>query len=206
MVGQLDTVTVDDNFTAGVFRHASGGPDGVIKRVERDEDALDALDRYGPVVSIVDNVNVTVSHARAVPIHCPLQTPAQTVRDTVSACSRSDAVPPRPDPQRSRLALRGEVGRVRALVSIVDGLRVRSRRGWAMTPLLPELRSLSAGLVLDGGLVVFDSGVPHFPRLTRRLLHGDRSIAVTLVASDVLRADGHDLMRSAHHARRAVLE
>ena len=35
----------------------------------------------------------------------------------------------------------------RALVSTVDGLRVRSRRGWDMTPSLPELRSLPAGLV-----------------------------------------------------------
>jgi bifunctional non-homologous end joining protein LigD len=94
----------------------------------------------------------------------------------------------------------------RALVSTVDGLRVRSRRGWNMTPLLPELRSLPAGLVLDGELVAFDNGVPHFPHLTRRLLHGDRSIAVTFVAFDVLHADGHDLMRSPHHARPAVLE
>jgi ATP-dependent DNA ligase len=29
---------------------------------------------------------------------------------------------------------------------------------------------------------------------------------VTFVAFDVLHADGHDLMRSPHHARRAVLE
>jgi len=31
-----------------------------------------------------------------------------------------------------------------------------------MTPLLPELRSLPAGLVLDGELVAFDNGVPPF--------------------------------------------
>jgi ATP-dependent DNA ligase len=29
---------------------------------------------------------------------------------------------------------------------------------------------------------------------------------VTFVAFDVLQADGHELMRSPHHARRAVLE
>jgi bifunctional non-homologous end joining protein LigD len=75
-----------------------------------------------------------------------------------------------------------------------------------MTPLLPELGSLPAGLVLEGELVAFDKGVPHFPHLTRRLLHGDQSIAVTFVAFDVLYADGHDLIRSPHHARRAVLE
>ena len=41
----------------------------------------------------------------------------------------------------------------RALVSTVDGLRVRSRRGWNMTQLLPELRYLPGGLALDGELV-----------------------------------------------------
>ena len=77
----------------------------------------------------------------------------------------------------------------RALVSTIDGLRVRSRRGWDMTPLLPELRSLPAGLVLDGELVAFREGVPHFPHLTRWLLHRDRSIAVTFAAFDVLHAN-----------------
>ena len=38
----------------------------------------------------------------------------------------------------------------RALVSTEDGLRVRSRRGWNMTPALLELRKLPTGLVLDG--------------------------------------------------------
>jgi bifunctional non-homologous end joining protein LigD len=38
----------------------------------------------------------------------------------------------------------------RAIVSTEDGLRVRSRRGWNMTPVLPELRTLPTGLVLDG--------------------------------------------------------
>ena len=83
---------------------------------------------------------------------------------------------------------------------------MRSRRTWNMTPLLPDLRSLPTGLVLDGELVAFDNGVPHFPHLTRRLLRGDHSVAVTFVAFDVLHADGHDLIGSRHHARRAVLE
>jgi bifunctional non-homologous end joining protein LigD len=38
----------------------------------------------------------------------------------------------------------------RAIVSTEDGLYVRSRRGWDMTTVLPELRRLPAGLVLDG--------------------------------------------------------
>jgi bifunctional non-homologous end joining protein LigD len=41
----------------------------------------------------------------------------------------------------------------RAIVSTEDGPRVRSRRGWNMTPTLPELRKLPRGLVLDGELV-----------------------------------------------------
>ena len=94
----------------------------------------------------------------------------------------------------------------RALVSTVDGVRVRSRRGWNMTELLPELRSLPAGLVLDGELVAFKNGVPHFPLLSRRLLNGDRSIPVSFVAFDLLHVDGRDLMRSPHRVRREALE
>lgn len=37
-----------------------------------------------------------------------------------------------------------------AIVLTEDGLRVRSRRGWDMTPLLPELAGLPPDLLLDG--------------------------------------------------------
>ncbi len=85
----------------------------------------------------------------------------------------------------------------RAIVSTEDGLRVRSRRGWNMTSRLPELAVLPRGLVLDGELVAFnDAGAPHWPLLCERVLHGNRSIGVTFVAFDVLRVDGHDVMRS----------
>ena len=40
----------------------------------------------------------------------------------------------------------------RAIVPTIDGLRVRSRRGWNMTERVPELAALPAGLVLDGEL------------------------------------------------------
>jgi ATP-dependent DNA ligase len=43
----------------------------------------------------------------------------------------------------------------RALVSTVETLLVRSRRGWDMTEPLPELAALPEGLVLDGELVAF---------------------------------------------------
>jgi bifunctional non-homologous end joining protein LigD len=94
----------------------------------------------------------------------------------------------------------------RAVVSTEDGLRVRSRRGWDMTDRLPELAELPAGLVLDGEIVAFDDGVPYFPDIVARVLHGDGSIAVRYAVFDLLRVDGHDLTCNAWSDRRAVLE
>jgi ATP-dependent DNA ligase len=94
----------------------------------------------------------------------------------------------------------------RAIVSTVDGFRVRSRRGWNMTEKLPELRHLPAGLVLDGELVAWKKGVPHFPLLTRRILNGDQSVAVTFMAFDLLADDGKSLLDTPLAARRALLE
>jgi bifunctional non-homologous end joining protein LigD len=48
----------------------------------------------------------------------------------------------------------------RAIVSTEDGLAVRSRRGWNMTSVLPDLRALPAGLVLDGELVAWRGSEP----------------------------------------------
>ena len=63
----------------------------------------------------------------------------------------------------------------RALVSRNGNLRVKSRRGWDMTPLLPELAALPDGLGVDGELVAFsDDGLPSFPRVCERMLHGKR--------------------------------
>ena len=77
----------------------------------------------------------------------------------------------------------------RALVSTVDGLKVRSRRGWNMTEALPELRGLPEGLVLDGELVAFNkAGDPHFPLLSQRILNRDRSVRDA--AHDLRRARG----------------
>jgi bifunctional non-homologous end joining protein LigD len=95
----------------------------------------------------------------------------------------------------------------RAMVSTEDGLRVRSRRGWDMTERLPELAELPAGLVLDGEIVaVNEAGVPHWPLVGQRVLHGDDSIAITYAVFDVLRVDGHDPTCNAWSERRAVLE
>jgi bifunctional non-homologous end joining protein LigD len=75
-----------------------------------------------------------------------------------------------------------------------------------MTEQLPELRYLPSGLVLDGELVAWKKGVPHFPLLTRRLLNGDRSIVVTFMAFDVLEVDGKSLLGTRLDARRTLLE
>jgi bifunctional non-homologous end joining protein LigD len=61
----------------------------------------------------------------------------------------------------------------RAIVSTVDRLIVRSRRGWDMTHAVRELERLPAGLILDGELIALgDDGLPSFPRLAERVLHG----------------------------------
>jgi len=60
----------------------------------------------------------------------------------------------------------------RALVSTEDGFRVRSRRGWNMTPVLPEFRGLPRGLVLGGELVAWRGGVPYFPLVCNLGLEG----------------------------------
>jgi bifunctional non-homologous end joining protein LigD len=59
------------------------------------------------------------------------------------------------------------------LVCTHDGFRARSRRGWDMTPLVPELASvLSADVQLDGELVALDmTGRPDFHLLGSRMLH-----------------------------------
>src|SRR4051812_41747308 len=93
----------------------------------------------------------------------------------------------------------------RALVSTVDRPRVRSRRGWDMTSLLPEFETLPVGLMLDGELVAFADGRPSFPLLCNRLLHRNSDAAVTFVAFDVLYADGSTASSLPFAERRALL-
>jgi len=94
----------------------------------------------------------------------------------------------------------------RALVSTDDGFHVRSRRGWNMTSVLPELRALPAGLVLDGELVAWKGSEPYFPLVCRRVLNRDMSIPLTFVIFDVLRSKGVDLTERPYRERRRKLE
>lgn len=95
----------------------------------------------------------------------------------------------------------------RALVSTVDGLLVRSRRGWDMTAHLPELEQLPPGLVLDGELVAWgEDGLPSFPLLCRRILNRKQSVPVTYLVFDVLAADGMDTTERPYSERRELLE
>jgi len=94
----------------------------------------------------------------------------------------------------------------RALVSTEGEFRVRSRRGWNMTTVLPELRALPSGLVLDGELVAWKGSEPYFPLICRRVLNRDMSIAMTYIVFDLLRLDGTDISDRPYSERRKLLE
>src|SRR5690348_7291990 len=76
----------------------------------------------------------------------------------------------------------------RCLTCTHGRFRARSRRGWDMTALLPEIAaSLPANLQLDGELVAWDgNGHPDFHRLSSRVLHGRSEIALTYMVFDVI--------------------
>jgi bifunctional non-homologous end joining protein LigD len=75
-----------------------------------------------------------------------------------------------------------------------------------MTPVLPELRGLPAGLVLDGELVAWKGREPHFPLVCRRVLNRDLSVPLTFVIFDLLRRDGFDPTSAPYAERRQQLE
>jgi bifunctional non-homologous end joining protein LigD len=87
----------------------------------------------------------------------------------------------------------------RCLVCTHDGFRARSRRGWNMTPLLPELApALPPGVQLDGG--------PDFHLLCRRMLNGRSGIDVVYFVFDVLAVEGLATTVQPYAERRALLE
>jgi hypothetical protein len=114
---------------------------------------------------------------------------------------------PGPLPKGPRWTFEVKWDGFRAIVSTERDLRIRSRRGWNMTPALPELAKLPAGLVVDGEVVAFnDAGDPHFPLLARRVLNYDRSIRAHLIVFDLLRLDGEDMTVRRYRERRSILE
>jgi bifunctional non-homologous end joining protein LigD len=96
----------------------------------------------------------------------------------------------------------------RCLVCTHTRFRARSRRGWDMATLLPELaRALPADVQLDGELVAFGpDGHPDFHRVGRRMLHGDTSIALTYMVFDVLAVEGLPTTVLPYSERRELLD
>jgi len=88
-----------------------------------------------------------------------------------------------------------------------DGFMARSRRGWDMSALLPELAGLPDGLQLDGEIVALrHDGHPDFHSLSSRMLHGDGVIAISYFIFDVLGCEGGSTMHLPYEERRQLLE
>jgi ATP-dependent DNA ligase len=111
-----------------------------------------------------------------------------------SACSGTCGAAPstharslRADPDAGRLELHVKWDGFRAIVSTeAKVLRVRSRRGWDMTPLVPELAALPVFATLDGELCAFGpDGAPDFPLLCERMLMRRPGIPVTFMIFDL---------------------
>jgi bifunctional non-homologous end joining protein LigD len=112
-----------------------------------------------------------------------------------------------PIPTRGRYSYEVKWDGFRGILSTENGLRIRSRRGWDMTELLPELASFPAFGIFDGEFVAFDSdGAPDFPLVCERMLMRRRQIHVVYVIFDVLSVEGVSLMRAPYSERRAQLE
>lgn len=96
----------------------------------------------------------------------------------------------------------------RCLICTHDRFRARSRQGWDMTPLLPEIeQAVPPNVQLDGELVAFDAeGHPDFHLLGQRMLHRREGIPVTYMVFDVLAFDGEPTTKEPYRARRQLLE
>jgi ATP-dependent DNA ligase len=79
----------------------------------------------------------------------------------------------------------------RAIVRAGESFGVRSRRGWNMTPLVPELATLPIDAVLDGELVALgEDGWPYFPLVRERLLNGRAGFRSSTSSSTCLSSTG----------------
>lgn len=113
-----------------------------------------------------------------------------------------------PLPGRGRWIAELKLDGFRCLVRTGRSPRIRSRNGWEMTKLLPELTRPELGeLVLAGELVAFNAaGVPHFPDVCRRMLHRDHNVAIAYCVFDLLTIDGTSLVDRVWQDRRHLLE
>jgi bifunctional non-homologous end joining protein LigD len=113
-----------------------------------------------------------------------------------------------PIPTRGNWSFEVKWDGFRAVVSTEGApLGVRSRRGWDMTPLVPELAALPIEVTLDGELVAFGpDGAPDFPLLCERMLMRRPGITVTYMVFDLLSFDGEDLTQAPYSERRAQLK
>jgi bifunctional non-homologous end joining protein LigD len=110
-------------------------------------------------------------------------------------------------PTRGRFAYEVKWGGFRCVLSTEGVLRIRSRGGWDMTPLLPELASFPVFGTFDGELVAFDdAGAPDFPLICERVLMHRHHVRVAYLIFDVLCLDGVSLMSAPYSERRAQLE
>jgi bifunctional non-homologous end joining protein LigD len=95
----------------------------------------------------------------------------------------------------------------RAIVSTEGPLRVRSRRGWDMTPHVGFLAELPVAAILDGELVALDAdGKPDFLLICECLLQRRYAVGLTYMVFDVLSVDGESVASQPYSARRLILE
>ena len=101
---------------------------------------------------------------------------------------------------------------MRLLADVADGrVELRSRSGRDVTANFPELAGLAQlapDVLLDGEVVLLEHGVPSFHALADRMQtpHPAPTRPVTLMAFDVLRLYGVDLLARRWSERRATLE
>jgi ATP-dependent DNA ligase len=99
-----------------------------------------------------------------------------------------------PIPTRGSWAYEVKWDGFRAIVA-TQPFRVRSRRGWDMTPLLQEFAELRPHGIYDAELVAFgDDDRPDFPLVCQRILNRDTTIPLALVVFDVLAYRGRSLI------------
>src|SRR3954469_23790036 len=92
-----------------------------------------------------------------------------------------------PLPTRGRSSYEVKWDGFRAIVGAGDDFRVRSRRGWDMTMLVPELQQLPPG-VYDGEFVAFVDGLPLLPSRVRAAAQPRRRRRVHTSSASITRA------------------